>query len=67
MGLSPVLDALDVRGATKDVAVLWLAQPAPLTVSLAGLATFGLETKLLMMAIPAMRQEQLFAMEALTL
>jgi hypothetical protein len=61
------LNSLDVGGAAKDVAVLWFAQPAPLTISLAGLAAFGLKTKPLMMAIPAMRQEQLFAMEALTL
>ena len=66
MGLAPLLHALDIGGAAELLSVLRFTQPASLTFGFAGLAAVGLGTKLLMMPIPAMGQEQLFAMQALT-
>jgi len=48
------------------VFVLWFAQPPPLALGLAGFATLGPGTKLLMPPIARIGQEQLFAMQAFT-
>ena len=67
VGLSPLPHPLDVGRAPEDIPVLGLTEPAPLTVGLTGFAALRFGTKLLVMNVPAVGLEQLFAMEAFTL
>jgi len=64
MVLAPLAHALDIGRAAEVVLVLWFAQPASLAQGLAGSATLGLGTKLLMPPIARIGHEQLFAMQA---
>ena len=58
---SPLAHTLNIGRSPEVVLVLWFAQPAALTLSLAGLAALGLGAKLLMPPIPGVGDEQLFA------
>jgi hypothetical protein len=64
MALAPLAHTLDIGRTAEVVSVLWFAQPATLALGLAGLATLGLGTKLLMPPIARIGHEQLFAMQA---
>jgi hypothetical protein len=67
MGFSPLANPLHVIGATEMIAVLWLAQPAAVTFSVTGGATFRLGAKLLMPPIAQIGIKQLFAVQTLLL
>jgi len=64
MALAPLAYTLDVGPAAEVIFVLRFAQPTPLALGLAGFATLGLGTKLLMPPIARIGHEQLFAMQA---
>jgi hypothetical protein len=65
MGLSPLPDALDVVGTSEVIAVAWLAQPAALTVGLAGPAALGSRTEKVATGIMPVGREEFCAAAAL--
>jgi hypothetical protein len=66
VSFTPLTHPLNVGPAVEVVLVLRPAQPAALTLRLAGFAALRLETKLLMPPVAALRHKQLFAMQTLT-
>ena len=67
MGLSPLAHALYVICTAEVLPVSRFAQPAALTLTLAGRAALGLGAELLMPSIACVGIEQLFAMQTLML
>ena len=66
MGFAPILDALRVVGAAEVIMVLRLAQPGPLSRSLAGLLALGSRAILLAVSIAVVRDKQLITVQAFT-
>ena len=65
MSFAPLSDPLHVDSVAEVFSIAWLAQPAPLTVGLAGLAAIRCATEQLSAKIMRARREEYFAAAAL--